>query len=257
MGNPNYESLRDAIARNSAAVLSLPSAGMARHHKTRFLAETENGFWIESAPTERPLIEALKNDESPVGVAFKAGHSSVAFTAPIHVFEPAFRLNESTVTEALFLPFPENFRQLQRRNAYRVTLPMGHDLNLRMWHIPEHAILRDRPLAAREIHMRMTNVCVLGLGAIARPGRDCKRPGILINERLRILLTSNGQELLTEGRVIHFRESGVDQLAFGINFKKLEKDIEGRQTMSKLTELVGIQQREEIKRRRAMATEAA
>ena len=37
MAADNYDMLLDAIARNSGIVLSLPSAGMLRHHKSRFL----------------------------------------------------------------------------------------------------------------------------------------------------------------------------------------------------------------------------
>src|SRR5438270_224321 len=77
MPNENYEMLKDAIARNSGAVLALPSAGLVRHHKTRFLGEEENGFWIESTPQERPLLDTLMLEDAPVGVAFKAGNASI------------------------------------------------------------------------------------------------------------------------------------------------------------------------------------
>ena len=57
------ESTRDmltlAVERNSATVLSLPSAGMFRHHKTRFLSEVSEGVWIESVPSEQALIDEL------------------------------------------------------------------------------------------------------------------------------------------------------------------------------------------------------
>ena len=47
-----------AIVRNAAVVLSLPSAGLLRHHKSRFLAETDEGFWVESVPAERQATGA-------------------------------------------------------------------------------------------------------------------------------------------------------------------------------------------------------
>src|SRR5260221_14777639 len=110
MPNPNYETLKDAIARNCGAVLSLPSAGMIRHHKTRFLAEAENGFWIEGAPeAERHLVEALMYEEAPVGVAFKAGEDSVAFAAPIRARQERCQGNDETAVDALFLPFPDSY----------------------------------------------------------------------------------------------------------------------------------------------------
>ena len=196
-------------------------------------------------------------EETVVGVAFKSGSGgNVGFTSPILQYNPHFPVNELTLVEAVFLPFPENFRQLQRRQAYRVTLAKDHGIKLRIWHIPEHAILRDRPLASREIFVRLQNMSVLGLSAACRPGRDGKPASVCINERLRILISWDAQEdLLTEGRAIHLHPSpsNSDEIVLGLQFKKLEKHIEGRQAMSKLTELVGSLQRDEVKRRRAMS----
>jgi c-di-GMP-binding flagellar brake protein YcgR len=235
-----------AAARGSAT--RRPRHG---HHKTRFLSEGPDGFWIESVPDERPTIESLMEGHGPVGVAFKVGHNSVAFTSVIRGFDPVFQVNDQTRVEALYLPFPENFRMLQRRQVYRVALPMTHDVGLRVWHVPEHAILRDRPLAVREVPVRMTNLSVAGLAAIARVGRKGEPPRMVLGERLRIVMTWQEEELLMEGRVIHARPASVkDQVVFGLQFKRLEKDIEGRQALAKLTEIVGVQQREEIKRRR-------
>ena len=42
--------LEAAVARNSGIVLSLPSAGMLRHLKSRFLGDAPEGIWLESAP---------------------------------------------------------------------------------------------------------------------------------------------------------------------------------------------------------------
>ncbi len=256
MSNPNYELLKEAIARNCGAILSLPSAGMLRHHKTRFLAEAENGFWMESIPEEAPLLAELAEADTPVGVAFKSGQSSIVFMSPLRGRDPAYRVNDSTVVEALFLPFPENFRAHQRRQAYRAALPMNHPYGLRLWRIPEHAVLRDRPMAVQEIACKLQNLSVIGLGALCLAGRDGKPPRMLVNERIRMLLSWQNEELLTEGRVIHFRPAGADKIAAGFVFKKLDKDIEGRQTAGKVSEFVGFLQRDEIKRRRAVDTAA-
>jgi hypothetical protein len=249
MPHPNYVLLRDAIARNSPAVVSLPSAGMVRHHKTRLLAETPEGFWIEAVGGEdRPLIDSLMAENQPVGIAFKSGQTSVVLTALIREPQEPFKVNPETVVEAMFLAFPQDFIQQQRRKAYRVSLPAGHQIGLRLWRIPEHAILRDRPLASLELFANLQDMCVMGLGVRCRPGRDGQPAKAQPNERLRIMLTWEKNELLTEGRVMHKRtlESGLVEM--GIQFKKLEKAIDGRQTLAKLTELVGYLQREEIKR---------
>ena len=44
---------------NARLVLSLPSAGLLRHHKSRFLAIAADGIWIECPPDDRALIDDL------------------------------------------------------------------------------------------------------------------------------------------------------------------------------------------------------
>jgi c-di-GMP-binding flagellar brake protein YcgR len=242
--------LKDAIARNAGAILSLPSAGMVRHHKTRFLAETEEGFWVESAPAERPLVNALIAEQTPVGIAFKSGHTSLAFTTPIRSRNERFPINATTIVEALFLPFPQNLHPRQRRQFYRVRLPHDHEIGLRLWRLGQNALLQDEPLAATELSARLADISVGGLGAICDRGSDGRPPRITTQDRLRILLRDPaGAEVLLEGRAVHVRPLDDGRISAGVQFKKLEKNLEGRQTFSKLSKLVGQLEREEVRKR--------
>src|SRR6266481_2290640 len=119
MANNGVAILTDAIARNSALVLSLPSAGMLRHHKSRFLAEDAAGFWIEGIANDELLITELIATKSPVGVSFRAGPQKVSFAVPMLGRNPEFRVNEQTVLTALQLTFPANVKAIQRRSNYR------------------------------------------------------------------------------------------------------------------------------------------
>ena len=249
MPNANYQTLSDAIARNGAGVISLPSAGMVRHHKTRFLAEAEKGFWLESAAADRPLIDALMAEKTAVGIAFKSGTESILFVATILSRDEHFHVSADVSLEALLVEFPKDFQRKQRRQAYRVVLPKEHQIGLRLWRIPEHAVLRDRPLASLEISGRLEDLSVGGMAVRCAPGRDGQPAKALANERLRVQLTWSGTEILTEGRVMHKRVLEDKHAVLGVQLKKLEKDLEGRQTLVKLTELVGYLQRDEIKRR--------
>lgn len=253
--NPNFELLQQLIERNSPAILSLPSAGMLRHHTTRFLAGTDDGFWIESTPDDASLVDELIAAEAPVGVVCKHADKSLAFAVPIRHREPSFRVNPTTRAEALFLPLPDNFRKEQRRKSYRVSLPLEHPYAIKLWRIPEHAVLRDRPLAALEIPAKLKNLCVNGMGVLCMPGRDKQPPKMLINERIRVQLTYGKDPLIFEARVMHRRPAGENVVA-GLMFQKLDKDLEGRRIAAKINELVGLLSREELKRNRAVAVPA-
>jgi len=105
MPNPNYETLKDAIARNCGAVLSLPSAGMIRHHKTRFLAEAENGFWIEGAPeAERHLVEALDVRRSASRRGIQGGERLCRFRRADPRAQERFQVNDELRSMRCFFP---------------------------------------------------------------------------------------------------------------------------------------------------------
>jgi c-di-GMP-binding flagellar brake protein YcgR len=150
----------------------------------------------------------------------------------------------------VLLAFPESLRSLQRRAVYRVVLPLENATSVRVWRVAEHAILRDRPMAAQEIPARLRDLSVMGMG-VQLLSRDENPPRVSVNERLRIVLKFRDWEVLVEGRAIHQRPTGANTLCGGAAFKKLEKDFEGRQALAKLNSIVGQLQRDEIVRRRA------
>ena len=84
--------LREAIARNATMVLSLPAAGRLRHHKTRFLADAGDGFWVAAVSDEPGLLEELIGSQQPAGVSFRSGEFKVIFATPIQHFQPDFEI---------------------------------------------------------------------------------------------------------------------------------------------------------------------
>jgi hypothetical protein len=249
MGEESQDILADAVARNLAAVLSLPSAGMLRHHKSRFLAQTQEGLWVESAPGDTPLIEELRQQQIPVGISFKAVPNKASFAAPILRREPSFQLNATAVVEALLLQSPAKIKPVQRRNHYRVRLPEGAALSVRAWRIADHVPVRDRPAASQLVDMELRDLSVGGLGVILKTAPEER--GLLKGQRLRIELKWEEVELILEG-LLRLLDGVTTPGAVkgGIQFKKLENDLAGRQAMAALTRMVGEFQREEVRRTR-------
>lgn len=240
--------LSQAVARNAAVVLSLPSAGMLRHHKSRFLGQTAEGLWIESVRDEILLIDQLLVQKIPVGVSFKAPPTKASFAVPILRRQDKYQFNVASVVDALLLQTPDNVKALQRRNNYRVRIPEGAALKVRVWRIADHVPFRDRPLASQMISVKLNDLSVGGLGVALRYNPDDPRrmhPG----QRLRIELAWEEIELILEGvlRLVKSDPSS-DAVTGGIEFKKLENDLAGRQAMAALTRIVGEFQREEVRR---------
>jgi len=163
--------------------------------------------------------------------------------------EPNFLSDDGgSAVEVLLLGFPDNFFHHQRREHYRVPLPLDHHVRVRMWRIADHAVLRDRPLAAQELFAKLLDLSVGGLGASCRPARDGHPPRVLANERLRVQLSWGQEEILIEARVRHTRLGPNDNVILGAQFQKLDRDVEGRQALAKLGSIVGLVQRDEVRR---------
>lgn len=247
------QSLKDAVARSGPAVLSLPVDGVLRHHRTRFLVPAdENGFWMEAPPGERPLIDELLAGKKPVGVSLRAGANKVIFTTLVREFEAALPLNETTTVDAILLAWPDQVQAIQRRNDYRVSVQPGDaDVHLRVWRIADHHHFRDRPPASATIKVALRDLSVGGMGLIYTPDPDPQAPRLAAEQRLRVSIShGRGEELILEARVRHVRTLPAENYRVGVQFKKLEDDIEGRQAVAALTHIVGQLQRTEIRRKR-------
>jgi hypothetical protein len=250
MGTDHAEILADAIARNSAAVLSLPSAGMIRHHKSRFLAQTAEGVWIESAAGELPLIRELLEQRTSVGISFKAPPNKASFAVPILRIDPAYRINAQATVEALLVQTPDKIKPVQRRNNYRVHVPEDAGLSVKVWRIADHVLIRDKPLASQQMNVQTKDISVGGMGIVisANP-HDTRKlcPG----QRLRIELKIDSTELILEGVLRMSADiTPVSSVKAGIQFKRLENDLAGRQAMAALTRIVGQFQLEEVRQNR-------
>ena len=240
--------LKDAIARNAGAVLSLPSAGMLRHHKTRFLACDEVGFWIEMPAGEKPLVDELIANCGAVGLSVKAGVNKVVFTTTVDRCDPDMRINTQTVVDALLMAWPKEIKSVQRRSDYRARVPAGSSIRANVWRIPEHHFLADRPPAAAEIECSIRDLSLGGMCLFVSPRAD--EPRLAVDQRLRIQLTWNGGAILIEGRARHGRPLPGGDVRLGVQFRKMDNSIEGRQSMAALTGVVGQLQRDELRRMR-------
>ena len=252
MSSNKLDILNDAIARSAGAVLSLPSAGILRHHKSRFLAPAAEGFWIESVASEQPLVEELIRNRHPAGISFKSGTLKVIFTTPVLQHELSYRINVDMVVPALLMATPAQVKAVQRRNNYRVAVPAGADLSVKVWRIAERTYLRDRPMASQQVKCELRDISLGGIGVTFR-GEKGEPPKVSTEDRLRIELSCGGTSFLLEGRMrkpTPVANADRSVVRSGITFKALDQDLQGRQTLAALTRVVGTLQREEVRRHR-------
>ncbi len=243
--------LADAIARNSATVLSLPTAGMLRNHKSRFLNETPDGLWLESVATEQALIEHLISIGQPCAVSFKTGDQKICFVSKVLKAELEYQLNAETKVSAVLLARPAQLKPMQRRNSYRVPITASSELQVKLWRIGEKAELKDKPISAAGIGVEVKDLSVGGLGVALLP-KDGKPPMVQPDERLRVWLQlKDGNEILMQGRGEGPAEGAApNTVECGIQFDGMQDGLEGRQALSELTKVVGALHLIEVRRAR-------
>jgi len=251
MADANRKLLNDAVERNAAAVLSLPIDGLLQHCKSRFLALVEQGIWIQSEPSRIDLIDTLIGRQAVVAVSFRNGHQKASFATTIVRRDAGFRVNDSTVVDAVLLETPDDVKSIQRRVDYRVSVGSDSDLAVRVWRISERADVRDVPMSAAELAVEVRDLSVGGMGISVKPSKPNEPPRIAQDERLRVLLKFGADEILMEGRVRHLPHGKPSEsIRAGVQFAKLNKDIKGRQKRATLTRIIGMLQREEVRRAR-------
>ena len=256
MTDKEAELLHNAIARNVSVVLSLPSAGMLRHHKSRFLSESDAGIMIESPAGEQPLVADLIATAKPIGISFKLGTHKVMFASAILQFFAELSINEETKVSAVQIRWPAEIKSVQRRTDYRVEILPDSDVSIRVWRIADRWYYKEQPTAAQEVKAEVRNLSTGGVG-VKFLGKDDKPPLISIEDRLRVQLKVRDQTLILEGRMRSPSSPANDNnIITGIQFKKMQNDLEGRKLMAQLTRVVGELQREEIRRMRLGLTQA-
>ncbi len=239
-----------AVARNVALVLSLPSAGMMRHCKSRFLDCDDGGIVIESVRSERILLESLAGTGALAAVSFKSAFDRVMFAAPIARLLDDHPISAELSADALLVGFPQSVKIIHRRTHYRVALGTGADWSIRVWRMPPRARLGDRPATGSQVMAELLDLSVGGAGVIL-VGQEGAAPKVDPGDRLRVELSRGEQTLLIEGKMrLPARGPRPDRVRAGLQFIGLETDMTGRQTSALLTRIVGELQREELRRTR-------
>ncbi len=245
------EILDQAIARNCAVVLSLLSEGTLQHHKSRFLSGDSQGVWLESVPSEHALIEQHIVSGQQCAISFKSSEKKVSFIARVLQLDAQFKVNEQTVLPALLVDRPSEVKAIQRRKNYRVRIPQDSGLRTRMWKIPEHWYLTDKPTSAAEMSVQLRDISTGGVG-VTFLSRSEQSPRVLADERIRVAIKPEDQEeFVLEGRIRSPRPDPDGQsIRAGVQFTKLQDGVEGRQILSELTKIVGALQLDDVRHRR-------
>lgn len=240
--------LRDSIARNTPAVLSLPYLGSLRHFKSRLLAERDAGVLMEMVSAEKAAINALVESQQPVGVSFKTLSEKVIFATSISRLWPGFHLSERVRVEAICLAWPTNVQVIQRRADYRAKVSDGASIFVRISKVDQDQPLKQIPRPTLELIVKPFDLSAGGIGVVLTSPTP-EPLNVSAEDKLRIEIRSADQVLFVQGKLRHPQALTLHSGKAGIQFVP-QDTLESRQTMARIARIVNELQRAELRRTR-------
>ncbi len=251
----SLETLKDAIARNAGAVLSLPSTGALRHFKSRFLGVCgSDAFWAQWVSSDHSLVEGLPDGGRPAGVSFINGTVKATFVTHVRRLDAAHQVGATTVA-AVLMAMPTAVTLTQRRRDYRVEVPPDSGITVKVWRIAGRAYLYDLPMPSQQVKCELRDLSLGGIG-VTFSGVHGQPPNVSEGDRLRVEVSNRETSVFLEGRMRRPTaplDPDPSVIRTGIVFTQSDQDIEGRQAQAVLTRFIGQLQRDEVRRIRISA----
>lgn len=135
----------------------------------------------------------------------------------------------------------------QRRNHFRVAVQGQCPMDLMVWKIPPHWVIRDKPKPSAQLRADLVNLSLGGMCLIIRSHR-VGPADVSVGQRIRVEITFKQEPAVLDAEVVYLsspREDG--SVRAGIAFRKLENTIEGRRGASLLNQAIAALQRQNIK----------
>lgn len=245
----NFELLQQAIERNTPIMLAMPSAAVVKPYRSRLLQITDEGIYLESIAGQGDAIDALIAAKRPVMVAFRADVRRVEFAGPILKRLRGYRLNATTLIEALVIQRPAAVKAVQRRADYRVSVPSDSEISFQFHRVTEQADIVERPMSTAQMHVDVRDFSAGGCGGTWKRRKD--EPKLVPDQRLRIEISSVVGNLVLDARVRFAQELHEPEFVrLGIQFTLNASSIPDRQKMLQINKLMGELQRMELRRKR-------
>ena len=205
-----------------------PESSVSAHFQRR--ESEEFTFETDSLP------EAFNADaiQSGLRATFQFGISSAAVRFEADVISIESQGQPAIVRCAA----PSEIAVIQRRGNFRAPVASDCRLDLLVWKVPPHWVLRDRPKPSMQLRVELVDLSVGGmcLNVLAnRTGPD----SVSIGDRLRAEFTHNNEMAVLDAEIVYQTPTKEDgSMRIGVAFRKLENTIEGRRAISLLDRVI-------------------
>jgi c-di-GMP-binding flagellar brake protein YcgR len=138
---------------------------------------------------------------------------------------------------------PSELALVQRRAHFRAPVPPGAPLELSVWKVPDHWVLRDKPKPSSQLRVELVDISPGGVCLKVLPHRVGPE-AVAMGDRLRAELQFSQTSGVFDCRVVYRSNFAADgSIRVGISFRQLENTIEGRRGSALLDRVLGALQR--------------
>jgi len=135
----------------------------------------------------------------------------------------------------------------QRRAHFRAPANGNSPVELIVWKVPPHWVLRDRPKPSMQLHVELVDLSISGMCIHILPHR-LGPDAIALGDRLRIGLTHKTEEAVLDGHIIYRSELRTDgSVRVGVEFRASPNSIESRRAGSLLNQIIAAIQRQNLR----------
>jgi hypothetical protein len=238
--------IEKAIADRREATVSIALGARSTNCRGRFVSGDEGGFVFQ--PYSLPAEVIRVGAQPPLPAVFVCGSSGAAieFQADIVAIEKV-PSEGGTVAFTIRCDAPCQVNVKQRRSHFRAAAAKDPPVELLVWKIPVHWVLRDRPKPSMLLRAELVDVSAGGACLFILPFR-LGPEAVAIGDRLRLSITHRNEEAVLEGQVVYRSSPRPDgAVRVGVEFRASANSIESRRASALLTQIIAAIQRHALR----------
>jgi c-di-GMP-binding flagellar brake protein YcgR len=237
----HQEIVDSAIENGSDAIAFIEFDSHTLSFSAKFLGRDAGGFRFETSflpPNVTP--EAIA---AGVTTTFRFGISGAAIEFQANMLS----LEKSTSPAIVRCGAPGEFIIRQRRAHFRAPVRTDPPLEMVVWKIPPHWILRDKPKPSMLLKVELVDLSVGGMCLNILKHR-LGPEAIAVGDRLRAEISFKDEHAMFDMTVIYRAGLKSDgSMRVGISFRKVENSLESRKGTHLMNQAIAAVQRQNIR----------
>jgi c-di-GMP-binding flagellar brake protein YcgR len=236
------QAFEGAVDDQRDVVAAVTVGNLTHFFAAKLLKRMEAGFFFQTVSWPTAVPKSILTNELQLALRFGTSGAVVQLQAAVQAITPTTRADGMEII-IVRCGKPAEVLLVQRRAHFRALVPTAAPIELNVWKVPDHWVLRDKPKPSMQLKAQLVDISPGGICLKILPhrlGPDAVAKG----DRLRAELVFSETSAVFDCRVVY--RSGVapdGSIRVGITFRQIENSIEGRKGNALLDRVLGALQR--------------